>query len=253
MNRWASLSAAVVLLFMAHPAPAHFDILVSDAPWVERGGTATFTYYAGHPYEVELADREPPEAVTMIDSRGNRTDLKPHVESRKVDYHGEQVSQYSFTCKPVRSGDYIISLHGASEIEEESVWSAYTKLVLHCGRGAGWEQKIGDPVEIVPLTRPYGIRAGSVFSAVVVVDGEPAPGLEIEFEEMNDAVPGEIPPEPLVTGVTRTDSDGQFQVTLDREGWWGLAVSHEGTIEHEGKKKTHLKTAFCWVYIHPGR
>lgn len=252
--RPALISGLIVMLCLPVSVWAHFDILIGSAPWVERGETATFTYYSGHPYEVELADRETPERVEAVLASGKRVDLKAGMKPETVESGGKKIPRYGFSYKPMRTGDVVISVKGAREVEDGHAWDAYCKQVLHVTRSAGWDRVLGDAVEIVPLTRPYGLRAGSVFAAKLLVNGEPAPGIEIEFEEFNETPPEEIPDEPLVTGLVKTGSGGEFQVTLDREGWWGIAATADvGTTEVDGKRVELTATAFFWVFVHPGR
>lgn len=250
-----SLFPGICLLLITTPFSfAHFEILISDVPWVERGGTAIFLYYEGHPFEMELVAREAPEAVNIIDANGNRVDATASLVVKEININGSTIPKYQFEFSPKRSGDYIASVKGKPETTDKDLWETFSKLVLHCNKSDGWDQVVGDPIEIVPLTRPYGIRAGSVFTGKVLMNGQPAAGIEIEFEEMNDTPPAELPAEPLITGVVKTDTNGQFAVTLDREGWWGLAASAEaGTVEREGKQLTRHITSYFWIYIHPGR
>ena len=148
----------------------------------------------------------------------------------------------------------IIAIEGTREYGDSSCVDAFCKLILHCRRSEGWDQELGQALEIIPHTRPYGLRAGSIFSGMVKVDGEPMAGVEIEFEEFNETPPALIPEEPLVTGVAKTDANGNFQVTLDREGWWGIAAHTQiGTVRHEGKELKRSVSAYFWIYVHPGR
>ncbi len=246
--------AAWMILGSAVCGSAHFDMLIGDKPWVDRGENATFRYYSGHPFEAEIGDRERPVSVTAVREDGDKEDLSEHIEKTTIRYEGKDQPQYVFTYAPKRSGDVILSVQGAREFWENTCSDSFCKLVLHCRRSVGWDRELGHPVEIVPYTRPYGIRAGSVFCGKVKVNGEPAEGIEIEFEEFNESPPDTIPPGPLVTGIVKTDNDGNFQITLDREGWWGIAAhATTGKIQHEGKTYDREVSALFWVYVHPGR
>ncbi len=233
---------------------AHFDILVADQPWVERGETVNFKYYAGHPFEAEIADCPAPAKVEAVLSNGEKMDIKSAVKEGTITYDGKDFPLFTFPFMAKKSGDVIISIESEREFWSEGAADKFCKMVLHCNRSQGWDQAIGHPVEIVPLTRPYGLRAGMVFTGTVLVNGKPAPGLDIEFEEYNEKPPASIPEEPLVTGVVKTDANGNFQITLDREGWWGIAAWQEmGKITHEGKELEHQVGEFFWLYVHPGR
>ena len=254
MFRRCFLITLCLVVWPVAMASAHFDILIGDKAWVDRGETVTYKYYSGHPFEAELADREVPAKVEAIDAKGNRTDLKAEIQKKSAEYDGKQFPQYEFKYMPKRTGDVIIAVEGARHFMGDHCGDAYCKAILHCKRSDGWDQEVGHPIEIIPYTRPYGLRAGAVFCGVVKVDGKPAEGIEIEFEEFNESPPPEIPEEPLVTGVVKTDSEGNFQITLDREGWWGMAAHTElGTVKKDGKDYTRNVGTYFWVYVHPGR
>lgn len=58
-----SRTAAVVALFAASPASAHYHMLLPDKPSAKAGEAVAFTYQFGHPFEHELADAAKPKKV----------------------------------------------------------------------------------------------------------------------------------------------------------------------------------------------
>jgi len=250
MRQKCLLLTGCIVLASAISASAHFDILIGDKPWVDRGEAMTLKYYHGHPFEVELGNRQPPVSVVAVHENGDVEDLNDSVEKKSISDH----PCYVFTYTPKRSGDTVIAIESDRHFWEDrdACVDFFTKLVVHCRRSVGWDQEIGHPVEIIPYTRPYGMRECSVFCGQVKVNGEPAEGIEVEFERLNETPPTSIPDEPLITGIVKTDKDGNFQLTLDQEGWWGIGTHAEtGTIEHDGKTYDREVRAFFWVYVHP--
>ena len=167
MRQKCLLLTGCIVLASAISASAHFDILIGDKPWVKRGETATFKYYTGHPFEAELGNRKPPASVQAVQADGRRVDLKAKIEEKSVEYDGKKYPQYVFTYSPKRSGDVIIAIEGTREYGDSSCVDAFCKLILHCRRSEGWDQELGQALEIIPHTRPYGLRAGSIFSGMV--------------------------------------------------------------------------------------
>ena len=125
----------------------------------------------------------------------------------------------------------------------------------------GWDRPVGLEVELVPLTRPYGWPAGSVFQAQALFKGKPLKGAVVEIEKFNgsyvskDKLPqdrfGEEN-EPLITRVAKTDGQGVLTVTLESPGWWVIMVAKEdGKKTHEGKPYPVEKRGCLWVYLEP--
>ena len=126
----------------------------------------------------------------------------------------------------------------------------YAKVVVdNYASGEGWDDLIGLPVEIQPLTRPTGIWTGNLFSGVVLKNGNPVPFAEIEVEFIND---GSIkaPNDAFITQVIKADANGTFSYTMPKAGWWGFAALVEGDTpmtSPEGKKVPVEEGALMWV------
>jgi cobalt/nickel transport protein len=129
-----------------------------------------------------------------------------------------------------RPGDYVFYLEPAPYWEpgEGLLIVHYTKVVVDgFGGGGNWDTELGLPVEIVPLTRPYGLWTGNLFRGIVKRDGQPVPYAEVEVEWRND---GSVtaPADPFITQVVRADGNGVFAYAMPRAGWWGFAALLEG-------------------------
>src|SRR5436190_24266522 len=81
--------------------------------------------------------------------------------------------------------------------------------------------------KIRPLTRPFGLWAGNVFSGVVYYDGKPSPDTRLEIEYKSD---GKIkaPSDPYITAVIKSDANGYFSYAMPKAGWWGFAALKTG-------------------------
>lgn len=133
---------------------------------------------------------------------------------------------YSAAYQVRRPGDYIFFIEPAPywEAGEGKMIVHYTKVVVDAyGSGDAWSRAIGLPVEIEPLSRPYGLWTGNLFRGIVRHHGEPVPFAEIEVEWRND---GSVSPpsDPFVTQVIKADANGVFAYAMPRAGWWGFAA-----------------------------
>lgn len=229
------LITATLLLLAGASALGHFPILTPARPWGALGQELPIVFTFGHPFEVEAAPAARPTRLTVHPPTQPALDLLPQL---KGDAKEQASWRAAFT--PKERGDHVVSLvlppktHGGETLQD------FVKLVLHVPAvQRGWDRVVGDPLEVVPLTRPYGLPVGGSFRAEVLADGKPLAGCEVEVEFKNDAVPESLPAEPFITRVEKTDRSGAFATTLDRAGWWVLGASH-------GERRASL-----WVFVGP--
>jgi cobalt/nickel transport protein len=99
------------------------------------------------------------------------------------------------------------------------------------------------PLDLQPLTRPYGLTAGSAFHVEVLgADAKPVPHCAVEAERYNPTAPKAVPADEFVTLTHRTSRTGTAVVTLSDPGWWGVtAVRAEEKAEHR-----------CTLWVHVG-
>lgn len=207
-------------------AQAHFLELIpsTDILTDAAGRTVTLDVRFTHPMERgPVMDLAPPAQFGVL-AAGKKTDLKSALTQTGAD--GKRAFRASYQVKA--PGDYVFY------IEPQPYWEAaekknivhYTKVVVDYGSGEGWDAAVGFPIEIHPLTRPYGLWTGNLFRAVVKKNGKPLAGAEVEIEWRND---GSVtaPSDPFVTQVVKTDAAGIFAYSLPRAGWWGFAALSE--------------------------
>lgn len=233
-------------LFAALPLPAfaHYHMLLPDKPAVKTDEAVTFTYQFGHPFEHQLFDTQKPTELYVVAPDGTKTDLTAKLEKVEVDgVDGKKVAGFKFAFTPTKRGDYtFVAVSPAVKVDgEPHPLRDVAKVVLHVQTQNGWDQRAvtakASAVEVSPLTRPYGLTAGTAFQ--VEVD-EPAEKdrkalgkVEIEVEKYNPVLPKELPPDEQITRTGRTTRDGSAVVTLTEPGWWGVtAVRERDQVQH---------------------
>lgn len=243
----------LLALGLAQPAVAHFPILIHDAALGATQGPVTVSYASGHPFELDLEPVARPARVQWFDRRGRSHEVTNALEQTlfRGDTNGAGW-QFVFDPPP---GDVLLALDSASSTNarDKTIYCEYVKLWLHRGRQEGWHRRTGQPLEIVPLTRPYGLRPGMVFTGRLLRGDRPVADTEVYAERLNDRRPdpGALPPEPLITFAVRTDSDGRFALTLIDPGWWvlGAYVQDLGPVLHDGETWQLEGFAGAWVRV----
>jgi len=142
-------------------------------------------------------------------------------------------------------GDYIVTV---KLVAEEHGLIDYAKAIIHCGEEAwtGWDAVVGQEAEVVPLTRPYGIEEGFVFSGKALFNGEPLTDAVVEVEKYHSKEEAEPivslaeekfkeDPPMMFTRVVKTNERGEFSYTLDEPGIWFIgAYAEEDGMEKRG-------------------
>lgn len=251
------LIIVVLICGIAHAASAHFPMLLTKSPFVQEKQTVDFIFSVGHPYERDYESAEKPAAVFAINNRGVKEDLLPQIKENKAytaDF-GEDISAWDISFTPQIKGCYVIGLNSAPHISRngESLYQEYIKTVLYAERGSGWDQRTMQPLEIVALTRPFGIKPGFTFRGRLMKADQPIADKTIYIEHFEETVPNPdtLPVEPLITFEVKTDSDGFFTATLPESGWWIIASYSDniGKITREGKTYQHNAMAGIWLHV----
>jgi len=206
------------------PALAHFQEIIPSLPMVtEDDGTEvrlelTFTHPMDHGPVMDMA----PPARVGVRTGGATRDLTGDLTP--VRRGGGQAYDLVYTV--AGPGDHIFFVAPAPywEPAEGKMIVHYAKVVVNAyGAEDGWDEPAGLPVEIEPLTRPYGLWTGNVFQGVVRKDGAPVPHAEVEVEYRSNGTVA-APADPFVTQVIKADANGVFTYAMPRAGWWGFAA-----------------------------
>jgi cobalt/nickel transport protein len=255
MRRFLFPLTAALLAVGAPPAAAHFNMLLPDRASVKKDETVTLTYQWGHPFEHQLFDAPAPEKLTVLAPDGKSTDLTKSLEKTTVAAaEGKKVTAYQLKFTPDQRGDFVFVLQTPPiwMAEQEEFFDDTVTVVLHVQAQKGWDAAAADTVQLVPLTRPYGLSAGTVFQARVVgpVYMGKVPGALVEVERYNATPPKELPPDEQITRTVKTDPNGVLTCTLPEAGWWSVTAHRDGgTRERDGKKYPLRQRATMWVFV----
>ncbi len=258
--------AAVLGLLLAWPGAvlAHFHTYWPQVQgcYGKPGEAVTWRYFWGHPFEMIIYDAKAPKFF-MKTPAGKREPVTLTELPLKDQESGKDRKAFEVTYQPAVPGDYYLCLEGEPYFiaEEKLFWQDWVKEAWHVMAQKGWDEPVGLEIELVPLTRPYGWPAGSVFKAQALFKGKPLAGAPVEMEKFNGRfVPKDQVPkdrlgeenEPLMTRALRTDAQGYLTCTPDSPGWWVLAVSHpDGQKTLEGKSYPVEKRGCLWLYAEP--
>ena len=219
--RWAVAGA----FLLSSAAYGHFQEILPSDDVATDGGAVTLDLVFTHPMDGgPTMDMAKPERFG-VKRGGEVTDLTNSLEERRI---GKQ--------RAWRAKDELKEPGAAIYfVEPQPYWeSAEGKFIIHYAKvivdgfasGKGWDEMVGLPVEIEPLTRPTGLWTGNVFTGLVRKNGEPLPFAEIEVEYVNNGAV-DVPNPAFVTQVIRADGQGVFSYAMPRAGWWGFSALTE--------------------------
>jgi len=217
------LFAACVGL-LGSPSQAHFQELIPSTEIVAAPADRALRLDLRFTHPMAQGPIMPmgtPVRFGVLGPRG-RQDLRATLEPSTID--GAAVYSAAFTIE--RPGDHVFFVEPAPywEPAEGKFIVHYTKVVVDAfGGGGAWDAEVGLPVEIAPLTRPYGLWTGNLFRGIVKRNGQPVPFALVEVEWRND---GSVTPpaDAFETQLVNADANGTFAYALPRAGWWGFAA-----------------------------
>jgi cobalt/nickel transport protein len=222
-HRFAYLLA---LLCSLSPGPvlAHFQTLLPHLPIVSEPSQnpLQLTLQFTHPMTQGPLMHMAAPVQFGVSVNGETQDLRDRLTVQHVDKIDYYQASYSLT----QPGDHLFFVEPAPywEPAEGKLIIHYTKVIVDgFGAETGWDTRLGLPVEIEPLVRPYGLWTGNSFRGIVRHKGQAVPYATIEVEYYNsDGVA--IPADPFTTQVIKADGNGVFSYSLARAGWWGFAA-----------------------------
>lgn len=255
-----TFAASVVMLAMAVPALAHFQMIYTPEAAMEKGGKLDLKMVFTHPFDAgHTMDMGAPQDFFMI-HKGEKTDLKDTLKPVTWTSLTNSGQAYEATVKARKMGDYVFCLvpEPYFEGEEDIYIQQLTKVVVNnAGLPTDWDAPTGLEAEILPLDKPYALWTGNVFRGVVMANGKPVPDAEVEVEFLNHPpVPGKnefqkqalatAPQDAFVTMGIKADANGQFSFGIPKAGWWGFAALGAGPqTEYKGKELS--QDAVIWV------
>lgn len=252
MKKIASLLALVPLLAATH-AQAHFGMVIPDPPIVTaEQRVVNLTLSFSHPFEAKGMRLDKP-ARFYVDVDGETSDLLPLLRPETV--MGQPAFSAGYQVKRPGVYQFVMEPQPYWESAEDLYIIHYTKVVVPAfGADQGWNRALGLPVEIVPLTRPFGNYGGNSFSGRVLSNGRPAADTLVEVELFRPEGGAEALSDYHVTQVVSTDGNGVFTFTCPRPGWWGFAalIEAETTLPGPGGESKGIEQGgVLWVYLYP--
>ncbi|MHA2936955.1 DUF4198 domain-containing protein [Vibrio sp. RC27] len=242
------------------PAQAHFQMLYTPHLLHEKSGTVTLKMPFTHPaISGHVMKVEPLEAFYML-KKGKKTDLLNKVEAIQWQSAVDTGNAFQAQVKLRGLGDYVFILQPSPyfEAEEDVYIQQITKTIVNVGNlPSSWNDDLNLSAEIVPLTKPYALYEGGIFSGVVKSHGKPVPfaAVEVEFinyiPEMDNnrfAATSIMPTssDAFVAQTIYTDANGTFHFPLLKAGHWGFAALGVGEkTTHKGKPLS--QDAVIWV------
>lgn len=229
---------------------AHFQVILPSTDVVsKRTEAALFIQYLfTHPFEQGpiMEMKRPVEAAVQV--RGKKQIITDQLVAKQQ--NGKTTWEMTFPVK--QPGDHFFTLVPELYFEPaEGVFIQHiTKVIVNAyGMEDAWDQPVGLKAEIVPLTRPYGVWVGQIFSGIVMYKGKPVPHAEIEMEYYNKGSKIKAPNSSFITQVLKADQNGVFHSTLPITGWWAFAalIEDDYTVMKAGKQYPVELGAVFWV------
>ena len=255
--KWKTITVITGILLAAQPARAHFQLLYTPKVNVTKAGDIPVKLIFWHPFENgHVMDMETPEDFHMV-FKGEKTNLKNTLKPIAFQGASNTAGAFEATVPVKRNGDYVLALTPSPYYEKsEGIYiQQITKSFINKGGvPSGWNKPIGLATEIVPLNKPTNIIAGSTFSGVVLAEGEPVAGAEIEVEYLasapdmrtNKAAPATVAPPPGGIVMAIADANGVFTFGVPKAGFWGFAALGTGSTK-EFKGKELSQDAVVWI------
>jgi cobalt/nickel transport protein len=248
------LTTSIITAFLLFTTTgrAHFQGLIPSDDMVTKSDRKAISLdiIFFHPFEGLYMNMDKPTAFGVM-VRGRKTDLLETLKEKKID----GFSAWEATYKMKTPGDHLFYVEPKPHWEpaEDCFIVHYTKVVVNSlGVEGDWDEEVDLKTEIVPLTRPYGLWTGNVFQGIVKVNGNPAPGIEVEVEYYNEDGMVKAPADPMVTQVIKADPNGVFTYAMPKAGWWAFAAlnTDKGKMKYKGEEKAVEIGAVIWVRVH---
>ena len=247
----------VTSLLWAGDASAHFQLLYTPEVNLTKAQSIEMRLIFGHPLENgHVMEMGRPEAFYYL-HKGKKVDLGKDL--KPISWKGPANANAAFAArvKIKRNGDYIFVAVPSPYYEkgEDKYIQQITKsFVNKGGLPSGWERPVGLKTEIGPLNKPTNVLAGGTFSGLVLAEGKPVPGAEIEVEWINGKPdlgangfgPSRVEPPPSAL-VAISDANGVFTFGIPKAGTWGFAALNIGP-DKRFKDKALSQDAVIWIH-----
>lgn len=223
------LMICFIILPLTGTVAGHFNFFIPGEWSMSDGVSNNIDIIWGHPYEGLYFDAPPITSLNVMGPDGFSLPLTP--VQNTYGGVGSGCGYWSTSFKPPVRGDYILFADFEPMVveEEEIAWEDHVKAVFHYKASNGWDRRTGQIMEIVPLTRPYGLEEGFIFTGQVFYNNTPLGSAPVEIEKYYSpgvCTDNNLPADAMVTRLTTTDVNGVFSFTLDEPGMWILCASN---------------------------
>lgn len=249
----SKICLSLFALAMAAPqlASAHFGMLIPSSNIATQDNKSVdIDLSFSHPFELVGMNLDKPAAFGVLVD-GNKTDLLPTISANTIMDHEAWKTSYTFKHPGVYQ--FYMEPQPYWEPAEDLFIIHYTKTIVAAyGADTDWDVPAGLPVEIVPMTKPFGNYENNSFTGQVLVSGQPAAEIEVEVEYYNDKQNYHAPSDYHVTQVVKTDKNGIFTFTTSMPGWWGFSALTEADYTlplPDGTKKNVETGGVLWLYF----
>ncbi len=240
---------SLLLLFVPSICLAHFGTIMSQKTMLDQAHRKTRLLFAFmHPFEQNAMDLTLGQAWAVNLTTSDKENLLSKLKPIKFLEH----RAYRTIFRPKRPGVYCIYMVPKPywEPAEDKFIKHITKTYIGAfGEEDGWSKPLGLEVEIVPITRPFGLYAGNVFQGKVLRNGKPVPNCEVEVEYYNKKSRYKAPSEYMITQVILTDDNGIFTYSAPIAGWWGFSAltTADYKLKQNGVDKDVEVGGVIWV------
>ena len=188
MKKLIIVLAGLMVMAMAVPVLAHFQMIYTPEAALEKAKIIDLKLIFTHPFEAgHTMDMGKPEQFFVI-RKDKKKDLLQTLKPIIWTSLTNSGAAYETTYKLRGMGDNVFCLVPSPYLEKEEncYIQQITKVIVNTGGfPTDWDAEIGLPAEIVPLDKPYALWTGNVFRGIVKSNGKPVPYAEIEVEYMN--------------------------------------------------------------------
>lgn len=253
LHRTFSAALFAGMLAASLPAAAHFGLILPDPAMVLEQSKTAFKLDVSfiRPMEASTMTMVKPAAFYVVED-GRKTDLTPALRPGKLFGRDDWTLEYKFEKPGVYQ--FVVEPLPYWEQSEDKFYLHYTKVIVPAlGAGLGidpkdddWSTPVGVKTEIVPLTRPYGNYAGTLFQGRVLVDGKSAPNTTVKVEFLNESDLYQPRNSYYTTQVMKTDDNGIFTFAAPWRGGGALRQCAMRAIRSRSTASTNpSKWALC--------
>lgn len=244
------LASALASLLALPAARAHYPMLEADRAVVDPGAEVTVELGVGHPFANDRFRCDAPLTVQLY-VPGIKEGLL--VTDKLQEVGTEALPRRHLRFAADKQGDYILATRSVFVEPPQRQIEDYAKVFVHVrGKQLDWDRVLGEPMELVPLTRPYALPVGATFRGRALEHGKPVPEGAIEAETYaRNGVPEPFPELAEYRRWEKTDKEGYFSITLDQPGWWLLSCATDGGPGQQGGSSAAVKRAVMWLFVGP--